>query len=85
MGFQPTDRSVAPCSKSVPAISGGQSYCQKLQGLAVIKIYTLEESSVERSPLVVVNCVDVEVIRVLIFPLQISIVKTAGTRVDYFG
>ena len=85
MGFQPTDQSVAPCSKSVPAISGAQSYCQKLQGLAVIKIYTLKESSVERSPLVVVNCVDVEVIRVLIFSIQISIVKTAGTRVDYFG
>ena len=67
------------------AIPGGQSFRQKLQALAIIKIYTLEESSVERSLLVVENCVGVEVTRVLMFPIQISIVKTAGIRADYFG
>ena len=67
------------------AIPGGQSFRQKLQGLTIIKLYTREESSVERSPLVVENCVGVEVTRVLMFPIQISIVKTAGIRADCFG
>ena len=70
------------------AILDGQNFCQKLQALAVIKIQTsirkLLVSSVEWSLLVVVNCVDKEVIHVFI---QISIgrkLKTAGTRANYF-
>ena len=67
------------CSPEV-AIPDGQNFGQILQALAVFKIYTPKESSVEQS-------LDAEVTRAYFIscPVQISIerkLKTAGTWAD---